>query len=153
VDFLDLAALAQSYNTTGKTFARGNFNYDPAGAVDFNDLVILAQRYNTSLPAPGAGATPASASSFTADWAAAFAFSVPTPTAGIPQLSKPKPTAVSEPKHAVIQNVKPVPPLKRSSTAIGHTASKPVGVTPGTLASTFGLRPIKRLRGAAELLA
>jgi hypothetical protein len=50
VDFNDLAALAQNYNTSGKSFSQGNFSYDSTGKVDFNDLVILAQRYNTSLP-------------------------------------------------------------------------------------------------------
>jgi ELWxxDGT repeat protein len=52
VDFLDLARLAQNYNTTGKTFADGDFNYD--GNVDFLDLALLAQRYNTTLAAPAA---------------------------------------------------------------------------------------------------
>jgi hypothetical protein len=50
VDFNDLVKLAQNYNTTGKTWADGDFTGD--GNVDFNDLVVLAQRYNTSLPAP-----------------------------------------------------------------------------------------------------
>jgi hypothetical protein len=50
VDFNDLVALAQNYNSSGKNLTQGNFNYD--GAVDFNDLVLLAQRYNTSLPPP-----------------------------------------------------------------------------------------------------
>jgi hypothetical protein len=48
VDFNDLVALAQNYNTSGKTFPEGDFNYD--GNVDFNDLVTLAQKYNTTLP-------------------------------------------------------------------------------------------------------
>jgi hypothetical protein len=52
VDFNDLAILAQNYNTTGKTFAQGNLDNDPAGNVDFDDLAILAQKYNTSLPPP-----------------------------------------------------------------------------------------------------
>jgi hypothetical protein len=57
VDFNDLVVLAQNYNTTGKTFSQGNFDYDPGGNVDFDDLVILAQRYNTALlPAPPAPA-------------------------------------------------------------------------------------------------
>jgi hypothetical protein len=50
VDFNDLVPLAQNYNTSGKTFAQGDYNYD--GGVDFNDLVLLAQRYNTTLAAP-----------------------------------------------------------------------------------------------------
>jgi type VI protein secretion system component Hcp len=67
VDFNDLVALAQNYNTSGKTFAQGDFNYD--GSVDFNDLVILAQRYNTTLAMPG-GAAAASDANFAIDWAA-----------------------------------------------------------------------------------
>ncbi|HEY7116654.1 MAG TPA: hypothetical protein VH475_08710, partial [Tepidisphaeraceae bacterium] len=51
VDFADLVILAQQYNTSGKTFVEGNFNYDAAGDVDFADLVIMAQHYNTSLAA------------------------------------------------------------------------------------------------------
>jgi len=58
VDFNDLVALAQNYNTAGgKTYAQGDFNGD--GNVDFNDLVILAQRYNTALPAVVAMPAPA----------------------------------------------------------------------------------------------
>jgi fibronectin type 3 domain-containing protein len=48
VNFNDLVALAQNYNTTGKTFAQGDFTGD--GSVDFNDLVVLAQHYNTTVP-------------------------------------------------------------------------------------------------------
>jgi hypothetical protein len=48
VDFVDLAALAQSYNTPASTWAQGDFNAD--GRVDFNDLVLLAQNYSKSLP-------------------------------------------------------------------------------------------------------
>src|SRR5205085_1733992 len=56
VDFNDLVALAQNYNSTGGglTYAQGDFNFD--GNVDFNDLVILAQHYNTSLGLPGSPA-------------------------------------------------------------------------------------------------
>jgi ELWxxDGT repeat protein len=80
VDFTDLVALAQNYNTDGKTFAQGDFNYD--GNVDFNDLVILAQRYNTTLAAPGAAAVPAG-SSFSSDWALVTSLvQAPTPSAG-----------------------------------------------------------------------
>jgi T5SS/PEP-CTERM-associated repeat protein len=58
VNFPDLVALAQNYNTlTGDApWNRGDFTYD--GNVDFTDLVALAQNYNTALPAtaiPGAG--------------------------------------------------------------------------------------------------
>jgi hypothetical protein len=54
VDFNDLVALAQNYNTTGKTFSTGDFNYD--AKVDFEDLVLLAQRYNTTLSPPAVAA-------------------------------------------------------------------------------------------------
>ncbi|MDB5319093.1 MAG: extracellular repeat protein family [Phycisphaerales bacterium] len=47
VDFLDLATLAQSYNTSGsQDWEHGDFNGD--GAVDFLDLAELAQNYNTT---------------------------------------------------------------------------------------------------------
>jgi autotransporter-associated beta strand protein len=77
VDFTDLVALAQNYNTpTGKIWTSGDFTYD--GAVDFNDLVKLAQNYNVNLlpgePIPGA------AVGFEQDLARAFA-SVPEPGA------------------------------------------------------------------------
>jgi autotransporter-associated beta strand protein len=80
-DFLDLAKLAQSYNTdvtttTESWWTHGDFNYD--GKVDFLDLAAMAQNYNTSLPSapiPGASAT------FEADLARAFA-SVPVPEPG-----------------------------------------------------------------------
>jgi fibronectin-binding autotransporter adhesin len=78
VNFLDLAKLAQSYNTTvtsSSTWYRGDFNYD--GTVDFLDLANLAQNYNTSLSgAPIAGAS----ADFQGDLARAFA-SVPEPSA------------------------------------------------------------------------
>jgi cyclophilin family peptidyl-prolyl cis-trans isomerase len=70
VDFNDLVALAQNYNTSGKTYVDGDFTLD--GKVDFNDLVVLAQRYNTALggaPVQGASAT----LSFSDAWAAALA--------------------------------------------------------------------------------
>lgn len=54
VDFLDLAALAQSYNgsaTTDDPWNGGDFNGD--GKVDFLDLAMLAQHYNLSDLNPG----------------------------------------------------------------------------------------------------
>jgi hypothetical protein len=65
--------LAQSYNTSGKTWFSGDFTYD--GAVDFNDLVLLAQNYNQAVP----GALAVDSASFNADLARAFA-SVPEPS-------------------------------------------------------------------------
>jgi hypothetical protein len=91
VDFKDLVKLAQSYNTTGKTWGDGDFTGD--GAVDFNDLVVLAQRYNTSLAAPGASSPAAApAASFAADWAAVMAsMGAPTATWADPKQIKLKP--------------------------------------------------------------
>jgi len=72
VDFNDLVKLAQSYNTSGKTWFSGDFTYD--GSVDFNDLVVLAQHYGQPVPSDVAlGST-----AFNADLARAFA-SVPEP--------------------------------------------------------------------------
>jgi hypothetical protein len=82
VDFLDLAKLAQNYNTSvassSSTWYRGDFNYD--GTVDFNDLAKLAQNYNTSLLP--AAAIPGAPPDFQSDLARAFA-SVPEPSAAI----------------------------------------------------------------------
>jgi autotransporter-associated beta strand protein len=74
VNFEDLVALAQNYNTaTGEAFwTQGDFNYD--GNVNFADLVQLAQNYNTALPAPGTFAA-----GFEADLQAALA-AVPEPS-------------------------------------------------------------------------
>src|SRR3954469_25014654 len=104
VDFLDLAALAQNYNTSGgKTWAEGDFNGD--ASVDFLDLAMMAQRYNTSLAAPGAVvATPASASTFAADWAAVTAVAQPvtvTPTLVVAKAKKEKAKPVSSVKAVV----------------------------------------------------
>ena len=49
VNFDDLIILAQNYNTAGKTFSQGNFNYNAGGNVNFDDLIILAQQYNKTL--------------------------------------------------------------------------------------------------------
>jgi probable HAF family extracellular repeat protein len=50
VDFADLVALAQNYNSSGKDWSQGDFDGD--GGVGFSDLVALAQNYNTTLPPP-----------------------------------------------------------------------------------------------------
>jgi len=49
VNFNDLVALAANYNTSGKLWYQGNFNYGVTGMVDFNDLVPLAVNYNSTL--------------------------------------------------------------------------------------------------------
>jgi rhamnogalacturonan endolyase len=58
VNFDDLLILASNYNTAGRTFSQGDFDY--TGTVNFDDLLILASRYNGSLAgAPAAiGAPP-----------------------------------------------------------------------------------------------
>jgi ELWxxDGT repeat protein len=109
VDFNDLAALAQNYNTSGgKTWAQGDFNGD--GGVDFLDLAMLAQRYNIALPAPGATmAQPAPSSSFAADWAAVTAAPVATLHAKV-DTKKVK----SKPVFSIQPVVKPAPPTKKT---------------------------------------
>jgi autotransporter-associated beta strand protein len=78
VDFLDLASLAQNYNSSISAnpdwWSRGDFNYD--GSVDFLDLAAMAQNYNTSLPSAAITGAPAA---FDQDLAAAFA-AVPEPS-------------------------------------------------------------------------
>lgn len=59
VNFADLVAVAQNYNSTNKSWAEGDFTGDRV--VDFQDLVIVAQHYNGSLPAPPSGALPVAA--------------------------------------------------------------------------------------------
>ena len=86
VDFNDLVALAQNYNTAApapgsgqSAWVHGDFNYD--GTVDFTDLVRLAQNYNTNLTAaPAAHVIGSGQSDFDADVAIAFA-NVPEPSA------------------------------------------------------------------------
>lgn len=56
VDFDDLLVLVRNYGSSGRTFAEGNFNYDPQGGVDFDDLLLLAQRYGSDfVSAPASG--------------------------------------------------------------------------------------------------
>jgi probable HAF family extracellular repeat protein len=72
VDFEDLVALAQNYNTVGEMdWERGDFTGDDN--VDFNDLVALAQNYNSTQWVDP--------TQFTPEFAAAFAAAVPEPGA------------------------------------------------------------------------
>jgi hypothetical protein len=83
VNFTDLVALAQNYNTvvsaaTDGWWSAGDFTYD--GLANFNDLVKLAQNYNSSIstaPIPGA------ATDFQQDLARALAM-VPEPALPAP---------------------------------------------------------------------
>jgi hypothetical protein len=81
VDFNDLAAMAQNYNSaTGLLrWSEGDFTED--GNVDFNDLAILAQNYNTSTPIEGGAVAAAFGSSFAGDWQEARAQA----QAGVPE--------------------------------------------------------------------
>ena len=75
VDFDDLAALAQHYNSSDGSAVWTDGDFDLDGNVDFDDLSILAQNYNGALPA---GAEAGFATDFAADVEAAFA-AVPEP--------------------------------------------------------------------------
>jgi hypothetical protein len=79
VNFSDLVALAQNYNTVdgSATWNRGDFDYD--GNVTFVDLVKLAQNYNGVL---AADAIPGAPAGFGAELSAAFA-EAPEPSAGL----------------------------------------------------------------------
>jgi hypothetical protein len=121
VDFLDLAKLAQNYNTSGggKTYADGDFNGD--GSVDFLDLAKLAQNYNTALPG---AAVPAGSTSFTSDLAAAFALAAPKPTP-IPATTRRLPAAKLKPApivHPPVMKapapVRAAPPLSKANTLV-----------------------------------
>jgi Leucine-rich repeat (LRR) protein len=52
VNFSDLVALAQRYNSASTTWGGADFNFD--GQCNFSDLVALAQNYNQNLPAAAA---------------------------------------------------------------------------------------------------
>jgi parallel beta-helix repeat protein len=113
VDFLDLAALAQNYNTSGgKTFAQGDFNYD--GKVDFLDLALLAQRYNTMLAGPGAAApAPLAIASLASDSAASLVSSpsvtIAPPPPAATKSAKPKPKPIFNTQTPIKLPPKPLP--------------------------------------------
>jgi hypothetical protein len=111
VDFGDLVRLAQTYNTSGGTWARGDFSGD--GNVDFNDLVALAQNYNKSLP----GAAPALAAGQSFQEALAAAFATPA--------SKLEPRAAPIPKATPIPKPRPAP-AARPAAPFGLFSTKPI---------------------------
>jgi hypothetical protein len=55
VDLTDFTILAASFNSQGKRFSEGNFNYDLAGNVDLTDFTILAASFNHGLDYPPEG--------------------------------------------------------------------------------------------------
>jgi hypothetical protein len=173
VDFNDLVALAQNYNTSGgKTYAQGDFTGD--GNVDFQDLVKIAQNYNTTLPGSPA---PAATVSFSSDLAAAFALAVSQTTDSATQTSQPaqpttKPSPQPTPKsvaskpvtHAVGRPVpakkpKPAPvaaaPVKKASAPVkaAASASKTSAPVPAVTPPVFGTKPIKTRRDVLGLFA
>jgi hypothetical protein len=97
VDFLDLATLAQSYNSTAANWSQGDFNFD--GSVDFLDLARLAQNYNATLPASPAAAP------------AIVARSSPMPSLAsvITQLSQPSSPSPNRTRHDPESGAKPQP--------------------------------------------
>jgi hypothetical protein len=141
VDFLDLAALAQNYNTTGgETWSQGDFSGD--GNVDFIDLAKLAQNYNTALPGTP---LPSATANFTSDLAAAFALAAPKPT---PAPVIPRPLPAPKPKPAPVVH----PPVAKTPVPIRASVSKPtrpVLVAP----PIFSNKPIKSRRDALTLFA
>jgi hypothetical protein len=140
VDFNDLVAMAQNYDTvvgaSPTAFEQGDFTGD--GAVDFNDLVILAQRYETTLgppPAPGgvaAGPVPVAGATmtFAQAWAKATGSAAPTvpPPAPVkpakPAAPKPapKPVVAAKPKPAAVKVATPAPAAKRAVAASAPVA-------------------------------
>ncbi len=47
VNTTDFAIIASNYNKTGRTYAQGNLNNDPAGKVDVFDFAILAKNWGS----------------------------------------------------------------------------------------------------------
>ena len=93
VDFADLTALAQNYNTSVAGPANGDFNGD--GRVDFADLVLLAQRYNTALAPPATSAPVAGAAPKLI--APPKPVAKPAPVFSTKPVAKPKVVAVARP--------------------------------------------------------
>jgi hypothetical protein len=73
VNLDDFNRLAANFNTSGKNWSQGNFNYDPAGLVGLDDFNLLAANFNLS--ATGPVVTPD-------DWAA-LATAMPEPSAAV----------------------------------------------------------------------
>jgi hypothetical protein len=172
VDFLDLARLAQNYNTSSATltYADGDFNGD--GSVDFLDLAKLAQNYNTSLaasaaagpvPIAGAAAMPSLASVIAevnqpvvpvptpvatpvpTPIPTPVSTPVPTPPTGKPKpapAAPPKPAPKAPPKPVVKPVTKPVPP---------RPVVKKAAVVASIRPATFSTTAITRRKTLADL--
>jgi hypothetical protein len=147
VDFQDLALLAQSYNTTGRTWSQGDFTGD--GAVDFLDLAKLAQNYNTSLsdmPAPGA------ALNFQAALAAAFPPTHVTVKPKVEAALKPEPLLVAKPKPVLVAKPKSSVIRKPLTSLAPRLPAPKAAVAPSSASSVFGAKPIKRFKASGEIL-
>jgi hypothetical protein len=142
VDFNDLVALAQNYNTPGKTYAQGDFTGD--GSVDFNDLVVLAQHYNTSLAAPSAAVAGGALALLSATPMPSLASVVATLNESIQPDSK----GVKHKPSPVKPVAKPTPPRKSSifTSAKDRRAAIPPSPTP------FATRTIRSSRRRSDVL-
>jgi len=145
VDFNDLVAVAQNYNTAGgKTWAQGDFTGD--GKVDFNDLVILAQNYNTTRAPAGAAALNSGPMPTMGEaLAQVAATATPTPNPH-PVAKKPAPaTAPPAPKPVAKTPPKPVAAAKPAVKQAVKPVSKPAPAAP-TPRPIFGTRKIATTR-------
>jgi len=137
VDFNDLVAVAQNYNTVGgKAWQQGDFNGD--GNVDFNDLVILAQNYNTTRAAAGAAnvALTGAAPMPTMAEALAGAAATPAPAEPPPVTTKPKALRPAAPKAVAKPAPKPLVVTKPVVKAVTTPAKTPVATAPPRIFST-----------------
>jgi len=73
VDFVDLVAVARSFNQSQQTWFQGDF--DNNGTVDFADLVVLARNFNS----PPSGISGVDGAGFQQEWTRAMSV-VPEPT-------------------------------------------------------------------------
>ena len=131
VDFNDLVALAQNYNTSGKTFAQGDFTGD--GSVDFNDLVVLAQHYNMTFPAAAPGET-----------------TLAIPIAG----AAPMPSLATV-MDQLNENPTPKPAKARPAPAVPRRPVAKAAVTtlPPPVANPFSLKQIASIKKRSDLFA
>lgn len=159
VDFLDLAKLAQNYNTSsgGLTYADGDFNGD--GSVDFLDLAKLAQNYNTSLPASPAAGPAAIAGAAAMPSLASVIAEVSPPAAPVQTpLPTPAPTPVSTPPATKPKPAPAAPPKPAPKAAPKPVAVKPIPkpVPPPRAVvkpATFSTTAITRRKTPADLFA
>jgi hypothetical protein len=81
VNFADLLAVTQHFETTGNDWAEGNFTYNPTGLVNFADLLIVAQNFNMVLNPAGSSSEQLGGTAF--PLAAPLAVQVPEPDGAV----------------------------------------------------------------------